>query len=48
MAKHTEFDQSSVSKVYVKFYNEQVSLKAMISSHLGRENFQVPFEKCQN
>ena len=42
---YIEFAQGSVRKVYVKFSDEQAGLKAIRSSHLGRQNCWVPIEK---
>ena len=44
--KHIEFVQGSVWKVYIKFSDEQVNLKAMRSSYLGKQNASVTIEKC--
>ena len=45
--KHIEFAEGTVHKVYVKFSDEQVGLKAMRSSYVGRQNSWVPIEKCE-
>ena len=46
-AKHIEFVQSSIHKVYVKFSDEQTGLRAMRSSYVGRQNSWVAIEKCE-
>ena len=45
--RHIEFAEGTVHKVYVKFSDEQVGLKAMRSSYVGRQNSWVPIEKCE-
>ena len=39
--------QGSVRKTYVKFSDEQASLKAVRSSYLDRQNSWVPLAKCE-
>ena len=45
--KHSEFAESSVREVYIKFSDEQAGSKAMRSSYLGRRNSWVPIKKCE-
>ena len=44
---HVKFGWGSAQKVYGKFSDEQVGLKAMRSSSLGRQNYWVPIEKIE-
>ena len=47
MIRHTEFAQGSAYEVYIKFSDEQVGLRAIRSSYLGRQTFWVSIEKCE-
>ena len=44
---HIEFSQDSVCKVYVKFSDEQVGLKTMRSSYLGKKSSWVSIENVK-